>query len=104
MCLSAALMVFACNTVQTTKGGIRIPRLSPKYSYKDKEPMGGYIAYRYINNLFTNGIAGIKAKPFAQHWYELNQEKSLYFILARMAFFSREDRNALLRYVSNGLY
>jgi hypothetical protein len=102
MCLSAALMVFACNTVQTTKGGIRIPRLSPKYSYKDKEPMGGYIAYRYINNLFTNGIAGIKAKPFAQHWYELNQEKSLYFILARMAFFSREDRNALLRYVSNG--
>jgi hypothetical protein len=96
------MIAYACNTTQTTKGSIRIPRLSPKYSYKDKEPAGAYIAYHYINNLFANGIADIKAKPFGQQWYELNQDKSLYFILTRMAFFNREDRNALLRYVSNG--
>jgi hypothetical protein len=102
ICLAVALIVNACNTGNVTKGGVKIPRLNPKYSYKDKEPMGGYMAYHYINSLFVNGIAEIKTESFARRWYELNQRKSLYFILTRMAFFSREDRNAMLRYVSNG--
>jgi len=82
--------------------GVRIPRLDPKYGYKDKEPMGGYIAYHYINSLFNDGISDVINKPFSRLRYEINYDKSLYIIVAKAVFISKDDLESMMNYVSNG--
>lgn len=94
------LIFSSCNS--NHNGKIRIPRLTPKYSYRDKEPMGSFIAYHYVCNLFENGIAGIKTKSFSNQWYENDQEKSVYLLIAKNVFLSKLDISYLLNYVSNG--
>jgi len=82
--------------------GIRIPRLTPKYGYKDKEPMGGYVAYHYINSLFNNGVTDVINKSFSKLRYEINYDKSLYIIVAKAVIISRDDLESMMSYVSNG--
>ena len=82
--------------------GIRIPRLTPKYGYKDKEPMGGYVAYHYINSLFNYGVTDVINKSFSKLRYEINYDKSLYIIVAKAVFISRDDLESMMSYVSNG--
>jgi Domain of unknown function (DUF4350) len=82
--------------------GVRIPRLDPKYGYKDKEPMGGYVAYHYINSLFNYGVTDVIDKSFSKLRYEINYDKSLYIIVAKAVFVSRDDLESMMNYVSNG--
>jgi hypothetical protein len=82
--------------------GVRIPRLDPKYGYKDKEPMGGYVAYHYINSLFNYGVTEVINKSFSKLRYEINYDKSLYIIVAKAVFMSRDDLESMMNYVSNG--
>ena len=82
--------------------GLRIPRLDPKYGYKDKEPMGGYVAYHYINSLFNYGVTGVINKSFSKLRYEINYDRSLYIIVAKAVFVSRDDLESMMNYVSNG--
>ncbi|TMI87372.1 MAG: DUF4350 domain-containing protein [Bacteroidetes bacterium] len=82
--------------------GIRIPRLDPKYGYKDKEPMGGYVAYHYLNSLFNYGVTDVINKPFSKLRYEINYDKSLYVIVAKAVFISKDDLESMMNYVSNG--
>lgn len=96
----AACFFAACDF--RAKGDIKIPKLSPKYSYRDREPMGGYIAYHYLNSLFQKGIEEVRNKSFSVHWYELNHYNSFYFILARSVFLSRYDMYSMLNYVRQG--
>ena len=99
----AAYIVFcSCGFNSSGKSKVKIPRLSPKYNYKDKEPMGTYAAYHYINNLFNNGITHITSGPFKEVFYELNQVKSLYISVSRDIFLSKPDVEYMLRYVNNG--
>ena len=81
---------------------IKIPRLDPKYSYKDKEPMGSYIAYHYVNSLFNYGVTDVINKPFSELRYEINYSNSLYIIVAKMVLLSRDDLEGMMNYVSNG--
>ena len=81
---------------------MRIPRLDPKYGYKDKEPMGGYVAYHYINSLFNNGVSEVINKPFSKLRYEINYNKSLYIIVAKAVFLSTDDVESMMNYVGNG--
>lgn len=82
--------------------GVRIPRLDPKYGYKDKEPMGGYAAYHYINSLFNYGVTDVINKSFSKLRYEINYDKSLYIIVAKSVFISKDDLESMMNYVSNG--
>ena len=82
--------------------GVRIPRLDPKYGYKDKEPMGGYVAYHYINSLFRYGVTDIIDKSFSKLRYEISYDKSLYIIVAKSVFMSQDDLESMMNYVSNG--
>src|SRR5262249_11399199 len=84
------------------KKGVKIPRLNPKYGYKDKEPMGGYIAYHYLNSLFDYGVTGVTNKPFSQLRYEINYNQSLYVIVAKSVSMNQADIESMLNYVSNG--
>ena len=82
--------------------GVRIPRLDPKYGYKDKEPMGGYVAYHYINSLFNYGVTDVINKSFSKLRYEISYDKSLYIIVAKAVFISKDDLESMMNYVSNG--
>lgn len=84
------------------KGGIKIPRLDPKYGYKDKEPMGGYIAYHYINSLFNYGVTEVITKSFSDLRYEINYSNSLYIIIAKSVFMRDDDMEIMMNYVSSG--
>ena len=99
--LASALLLAGCTDKQVISG-VKIPRLSPKYGYKDKEPMGAYITYHYLNSLFNNGISTVINKPFSQLQYEINWDHSLYIIVARSVYMSKLDMESMLNYVSEG--
>ena len=81
---------------------IKIPRLDPKYSYKDKEPMGGYVAYRYLNSMFDYGVTSVIKNSFSNLRYEINYNNTLYVIVAKSVFLSEDDVESMMNYVSNG--
>lgn len=103
---NALLAVLACIIFfagcGNEKGGIKIPRLDPKYGYKDKEPMGGYIAYHYINSLFNYGVTEVINKSFSDLRYEINYSNSLYIIIAKSVFMRDDDMESMMSYVSSG--
>ena len=64
--------------------------------------MGGYVAYHYLNSLFNYGITDVIDKPFSKLRYEINYDKSLYIIVAKAVFMSKDDLESMMNYVSNG--
>jgi hypothetical protein len=64
--------------------------------------MGGYIAYHYLNSLFNFGVTDVIDKPFSKLRYEINYNKSLYIIVAKEVFMSKDDLESMMNYVSNG--
>jgi len=94
-------LISSCN-LKKARGTVRIPRLTPKYSYRDKEPMGSFIAYHYLNSLFDNGVTDVIDKPFSRLRYQINYNKSLYIIVAKGVFMNRLDLESMMNYVSNG--
>lgn len=100
--LVCSVIFSACNINQLSNNKIRVPPLTPKYNYRDREPMGSYIAYHYVSSLFQNSVQPAEKKPFYEHWYNLYQDSSLYIILARTVFLGRYEINAMMNYVSYG--
>jgi len=100
-CFASLVMLYGCAD-KSVKHTVKIPRLSPKYGYKDKEPMGTYIAYHYLNSLFDNGISDVINKPFSSLQYEINFNQTLYIIVARSVFMNKADMESMLNYVSSG--
>src|SRR5687767_5938147 len=100
-CFASLVLLFGCAD-KSVKHTVKIPRLSPKYGYKDKEPMGTYIAYHYLNSLFDNGISDVINKPFSSLQYEINFNQTLYIIVARSVFMNKADMESMLNYVSSG--
>jgi hypothetical protein len=76
--------------------------LDPKYGYKDKEPMGGYVAYHYVNSLFNYGVTDVINESFSKLRYQINYNKSLYIIVAKTVFMSKDDLESMMNYVGNG--
>lgn len=95
------IVVLFCSCFKSNRG-VRIPRLDPKYGYKDKEPMGGYVAYHYLNSLFNYGVTDVINKPFSKLRYEINYDKSLYIIVAKAVFVNKDDLESMMNYVGNG--
>ena len=103
LALSSIMLLCSCEFgPATTKGKVKVPRLQPKYGYKDKEPMGGYIAYHYLNSLFEYGVTDVTNQKFSNLRYQINYNKSLYVIVARALFISKADLESMLNYVDNG--
>lgn len=100
--LAVVLVLTACNFNQAAKGKIKVPSLSPKYNYRDKEPMGSFLAYQSINKLFDNAPAVVKSKSFANQWYDLSQDNTAYLVISKSVYLSKNDIYYLLNYVSNG--
>jgi len=97
----AFLALFSgCN--KSSIGGVKVPRLNPKYGYRDKEPMGGYIAYHYLNSLFYYGVTDVIDKSFSKLRYEINYSNSLYIIVAKAVLINRDDVESMMNYVGNG--
>ncbi len=88
--------------ISSAIGGVKKPRLDPKYGYRDKEPMGGYVAYHYLNSLFNYGITDVTNKSFSKLRYEINYSRSLYVIVAKSVLMNQEDVESMMNYVSNG--
>lgn len=99
--LISSLIFAGCNS-RSNISNIKKPRLTPKYNSKDKEPMGSYIAYHYLNSLFENGVTDIINKPLAKLDYSISYNKSLYIIVGKGIFMSDADVATALNYVSNG--
>ena len=98
---TCAVLFSACD-LNRTQANIKKPRLTPKYGYRDKEPMGSYIAYHYLNSLFNNGVTDVLDKSFSHLRYQINYNKSLYIIVAKGVFMNRADLESMMNYVSNG--
>ena len=64
--------------------------------------MGAYAAYHYINSLFNYGVTDVINKPFSKLRYEINYDKSLYIIVAKAVFMSKDDLESMMNYVGNG--
>jgi len=64
--------------------------------------MGGYVAYHYLNSLFSYGVTDVIDKPFSKLRYEINYDKSLYIIVAKAVFMNKDDLVSMMNYVSNG--
>jgi hypothetical protein len=103
LALSTIVVFYGCNFGEVTKKGkVKIPRLQPKYSYKDKEPMGGYVAYHYLNALFEYGVTDVTNQKFSNLRYQINYNKSLYVIVAKAVYINKADLESMLNYVDNG--
>lgn len=100
--LAVVYLLSACGCNESTINGVRIPRLDPKYSYRDKEPMGGYVAYHYINSLFDYGVTSVINKSFSKLNYDIAYNNSLYIVVAKSVFLSTADVESMMNYVQNG--
>ena len=76
--------------------------MNPKYGYRDREPMGSYIAYHYVNTLFNYGVTTIINKPFSELRYQIDYNNSLYIILSKSVFVDQDDLESMMNYVGNG--
>ena len=100
--IGCAVLLGSCD-FKKSPDGIKKPRLTPKYSSRDKEPMGSYVAYHYLNSLFDNGVTNVIDRPFSRLRYEIDYDnKSLYIILAKGVFMNKTDVESIMNYVSNG--
>ena len=101
--LIASAMIFsACKFSKSTASDIKRPRLTPKFNSKDKEPMGSYVAYHYLNSLFENGITDVINKPLSKLDYSISYNNSLYVIVGKGIFMSDADVEIAMNYVSSG--
>ena len=75
--------------------------MNPKYGYRDREPMGSYIAYHYVNSLFNYGVTTIINKPFSELRYQIDYNNSLYIILSKSVFVGQDDLESMMNYVGN---
>lgn len=101
--LAAFSVAIFCGCTREKKAvQVKIPRMNPKYGYKDKEPMGSYIAHHYIGSLFDNGFLTVTNKPFNDLKYTLDYNKTVYIIVSKSVFLSRRDVESMMNYVSSG--
>ncbi len=80
----------------------KIPSFTETFSKFDKKPFGGYIAYRQIENIFSNNAIYSKIKPFDKTWSEISDTSSLYVCFTPNLFLNNEEVTAMMNYVHAG--
>jgi hypothetical protein len=95
--LFATLLLPACRSQKNP-----VPDMTRSFSLRSKKPMGTYIAHRMFLWQFHPYLVQQPKKDFSETIREIDDNRSLYFIVADKLILSDEDLNALLRYVDNG--
>src|SRR5258706_230828 len=79
-----------------------IPSLNETFFANDKIPFGTYVLRNQLDQFYYhNTIKNIK-QPFATTWQEMYDTGSLYINVSQNLILSKEDKNAMLNYVSAG--
>ncbi len=96
-CLLAGL-VFSCNK---KSGGPKIPPMDPTYAYKDKNPIGTFMAYRLLPGQFDGDVvlASKKLKVINPLTYVTN---TAYIIINRGIYLTTEESEMALQYADRG--
>jgi hypothetical protein len=81
--------------------GRKIPPMNPTYAYKDKDPLGTFMAYRLLPGQFDGEVvlASKKLKAFNPLTYVTN---TAYVIISRKIYLSAEECNMALQYADRG--
>ena len=84
-----------------------LPPLKETFRKSDKQPFGGYIAYKGFRNLFKDRYIETVTEPFDQEWnnikdYSDNKKYSLYFLITKNLVLNYSEVNAFMDYVKAG--
>ncbi len=81
-----------------------IPSLRETYNPTDKNPFGGYVANRLIEQLFPLNNLREKKQSFIETWDDIRyyDSSSLYVCIAPKLFVNEEEADAMLEYVNAG--
>ncbi|KAA9041296.1 DUF4350 domain-containing protein [Ginsengibacter hankyongi] len=102
MSVSLAELAGSCK-----QSGRVLPPLSESFRKSDKQPFGGYIAYKEFRNLFKDRYVETVTEPFDQEWnvikdYSNNKKYSLYFLITKNLVLNYSEVNAFMDYVKAG--
>jgi hypothetical protein len=81
-----------------------IPSLRETYSPADKNPFGGYVANKLIEQLFPLNNLRQKKESFTKTWDDIRyyDSSSLYICIAPKLFVNEDEVDAMLEYVDAG--
>ena len=96
-CAVIVVAVFASCQQQNT-----IPSLQETFSFRDKKPFGAYVFHNQLQQLYSNNTIQDKKQHFSKTWQEISDTGSLYINISRNLILSKDDRDAMLSYVSAG--
>lgn len=83
----------------------KLDRRFASYSSKDKQPLGGYVSYTAMQQLFKDVKPSTITRPFSRTYRnnkDMQQAGSIYFIVAGKLFTSQQDVQAMYDYASIG--
>ena len=79
-----------------------IPSLKETYSKSDKNPFGGYIVHKQLEDMYRRNTIRDKDRPFNETWKNMSDTGSLYFCAAKYLFVGEKDTKAMMDYVYAG--
>jgi hypothetical protein len=84
-----------------------LPPLNESFRKSDKQPFGGFIAYKEFKNLFKDRYVETVTDPFDEEWnnikdYSDNKKYSLYFLITKNLVLNYSEVNAFMDYVKAG--
>jgi hypothetical protein len=76
--------------------------MEPRYLYKDKNPMGTYLSYRLLPQLFKGKIVvpNVPLGEYCKPWPEV--ANTAYLLICHSVMLNEEEKNNVLQYVQNG--
>ncbi|MDQ2863680.1 MAG: hypothetical protein M3R50_08570, partial [Bacteroidota bacterium] len=84
-----------------------LPLLNESYRKSDKQPFGGFIAYKEFCNLFSNRYIETVTEPFDKEWRSIrdfsdSSRYSLYFLITKNLVLNATEVKAFTDYVKAG--
>jgi len=98
----AAIIFAACRQNERV-----LPPLNETYRKSDKQPFGGFIAYKEFRNLFSNRYIETVTDPFDKEWRSIrdfsdSSRYSLYFLITKNLVLNYTEVKAFIDYVKAG--
>jgi hypothetical protein len=76
--------------------------LNETYSQKDKNPFGGFIAYKQIEQMYSKNTIREKKESFYRVWSSIEDKKALYISISLNLFLTQNDADAMISYIEKG--
>jgi hypothetical protein len=81
---------------------VKLPPLNETFSKTDKNPFGGFIAHRQLENLYPRNNVREKRKAFDKTWNEITDTSALYVCVTPRLYVNEDEATAMLNYVAAG--